>query len=94
MLEPVIAKLQDQSNITIEVKVIPNSSRLEITQVGENSKQQILLKIKLLATPEKGRANEELIDFLSQELDLPKSHLQILSGHTSPHKIIKIHALQ
>lgn len=94
MLEQVIAKLNAQASLTIEVKVIPNSSRLEIVQISETPQQQFFLKIKLHATPEKGRANKELIKFLSQQLNLPKSHLEILSGHTSPHKIIKIHALQ
>jgi uncharacterized protein YggU (UPF0235/DUF167 family) len=32
-----------------------------------------ILKVRLHAVPEKGQANEELIDFLADEFNLPKS---------------------
>lgn len=94
MLEKIIAKLQTNKHLILEIKVIPSSIKNEIVNSVENSQQQLLLKIKLQATPEKGRANKELIKFLSKQLNLPQNHIEIISGHTNPHKIIKIHALQ
>lgn len=70
---------------TIQVKIIPNASKNQI--VGWQGE---FLKIRIHAPPEKGAANEELIDFLSQELNISKKEISILSGHTSRIKKIKI----
>lgn len=51
------------------------------------------IKIALKAVPERGKANQELVRFLSQELGLPKANIRIASGLTSPLKIIVIEAL-
>jgi uncharacterized protein (TIGR00251 family) len=48
------------------------------------------LRIRLKAIPEKGKANEALIAFLSEILQVPKSHIQITSGHTSRLKRVAI----
>lgn len=69
----------------IKVKVIPKSSQNKI--VGwEND----ILKIKLMAPPVDGKANEELIKFLAKELKLKKKDLEITSGKTSKFKTIEI----
>jgi len=48
------------------------------------------LKIRIAAPPEKGKANTELIKFLSKHFDLPKNQITIISGKTEPLKLIKI----
>lgn len=48
------------------------------------------LKVKVHAPPVDGKANKELIDFLSEIFDVPKSHIEILSGETSSNKKVKI----
>lgn len=47
-------------------------------------------KIRLTAPPIDGAANEALVKFLSDTLSLPKSHIEIVSGHTSREKIVRI----
>lgn len=49
-----------------------------------------MLKIKLSAAPEKGKANECLIEFLADLLNVPNKDISIVSGHTNPIKHIKI----
>lgn len=72
----------------LTVKVIPRARKNEI--VGyENG----VLKVRLKAVPEKGEANEELIDFLAEELEIPKSSLTLVRGHTSRIKHVKIEGL-
>lgn len=46
------------------------------------------VKIALQAVPEKGKANQELVRFLSQELGLPVAKVRIASGLTSPLKVV------
>ncbi len=48
------------------------------------------IKIRIKAVPEKGKANEELIRFLSEEWNAPKSCISIISGKTDQTKLIKI----
>jgi len=48
------------------------------------------LKIRLTAPPVDGAANEALVDFLSTTLSIGKSQVEIVSGHTSREKRIKI----
>jgi len=41
------------------------------------------LKIKLMAPPVEGAANKMCIKYLAKCLEVPKSSLEIISGHTS-----------
>lgn len=48
------------------------------------------LKVKIHAAPDKGKANEALIAFLSKSWKIPTSLLSIHSGQTSRHKKVLI----
>jgi uncharacterized protein (TIGR00251 family) len=48
------------------------------------------VKIRLKAPPVEGKANEELIKFLSKVLDIPKSNFEIVAGKTGRDKLISI----
>lgn len=72
----------------LTVKVIPRARKNEIAGY-ENG----VLKVRLQAVPEKGKANEELIDFLAEELELPKSSITLVRGQTSRIKHLKIEGL-
>jgi uncharacterized protein (TIGR00251 family) len=52
-----------------------------------------VLKVKIAAPPVKGKANRELIVFLSQLLGVSRGALTIIQGHTSTSKIITIAGL-
>lgn len=70
----------------IRVKVIPKSPRTEL--VGEMADGT--LKIRIAAPPEKGKANTELIKFLSKHFNVPKDQISIVSGQTDPLKLIRL----
>jgi uncharacterized protein len=44
------------------------------------------LKIAVTAPPDKGRANQALVDVLREALGLKSSQIELLSGFTSRHK--------
>lgn len=71
--------------MNIFIKAKPGS---KINLIGKSADGTITVKIK--ATASDGRANEELIRFLSEKLDLPKSKIRITSGFASPFKKIEI----
>lgn len=49
------------------------------------------LKVKITAPPADGEANKMCIKFLAKSLGLPKSSIEIVSGHTSRTKQILAH---
>jgi hypothetical protein len=71
--------------VMLTVKAVPGSSRTEIGGL-----QGPMLKIKVAAPPEKGKANKALLEFLAGKLKLKKSAVQIQSGQTSCVKQIVI----
>jgi len=49
-----------------------------------------MVKVKVSAAPEKGKANKCLLKFLAEQLDIKKNAVSILSGHTSPVKHVQV----
>ncbi len=78
------------SGYQIRVRVTPNSSKNAITGIFTDSTEKEYLKINLRAVPEKGKANQELIAFLSKLLHLNKSSFTIISGETERYKKLQI----
>jgi len=76
------------SGVCLEVQVQPRSSRNQV--VGE---QDGRLKIKITAPPVEGEANQALINFLAQILDIPRKNIKLLKGESSRHKLIEISGL-
>lgn len=68
----------------IEVKVIPSSSREKIEVRGE------LVIVRVSAPPEKGRANERLIEIIAEKLGISKKDIEMLGGEKSRRKLIGI----
>lgn len=71
---------------TYKLKIIPNSSKNEIVEEMTDG----TLKVRLKAPPVDGKANEELIKFLSKKWKIPKNNIEIKSGKTSKNKIVEI----
>lgn len=70
----------------LHIKVIPRAKKTEfITTMSDGT-----LKIRLKAVPEKGRANEELIHFLAESLQLRPEDIEIISGFTDARKLLRI----
>ena len=52
-----------------------------------------MLKVKVSAAPEKGKANQCLLKYLAGKLGVKKNTISILSGQTSPVKHIQVTGL-
>jgi uncharacterized protein (TIGR00251 family) len=72
----------------LEVKVTPGAARCEITGVREG-----VLHVKIVAPPVRGKANKELVDFLSRALGVGRSAVSIIKGETGRHKIVEVEGL-
>ena len=80
----------DKNGILIHLKVIPNSSQNELCGVIIDNKNQQLLKLKVTAVPDSGKANKALIKFLSKEWSISASDIEIISGKTARIKKILV----
>lgn len=71
--------------VVIEVTARPGASRRGVIGV---SAERLIIGVN--ARPEKGKANDELIEYLAHELRVPRSALLIVRGETSRRKTIRI----
>lgn len=69
---------------------MPNSSSCSLKGIFIGVDAIEFLKISVVSVPEKGRANKELISFLSSRMRVAKSDFEIISGDTDRYKKIKI----
>ncbi len=76
----------------LTVKVTPNAKRSEFTGWGADEKDRPLLLVRLQAPPVDGKANSELIRFLSGELGCPKGQITLLRGTSGRQKTLEIPA--
>ena len=69
---------ENADGITLMVFVQPRSSKNMIAGLHNNA-----LKIKLTSPPVDGAANKMCIQYLAKCLKIPKSSIEIVSGHKS-----------
>ena len=72
--------------VTLSVYVQPRASAAAFAGIHDRS-----LKIKLTAPPADGAANKQCCQLLAKTLSVPKTSVEITSGHTNRHKRIRIH---
>ncbi len=82
--------IQIPNNGYIRVKIIPRSPKNEITEIIKDEEGEETIKIRIKAPPEKGKANAELIKFLSKTFNIKRDTISIISGKTDRLKLIKI----
>jgi uncharacterized protein len=78
--------MRESVGVTIRVKATPRSARSEI--VGQTADG--ILKVKVAAAPENGKANEELCRVLAEHYGVRKSAVTVVSGRASPLKLVRI----
>jgi uncharacterized protein (TIGR00251 family) len=78
-----------EAPITLSIRIQPRASKNEIVTRLNGG-----LKIRLTAPPVDGAANEALVKFLAGTLSIPRSQVEIVSGHTSREKIVRISGIK
>ena len=67
----------------VRLRVSPGARRSELAgRYGDG------WKVRVSASPERGRANEAVLDLLAERLELPRRSLSIVSGHGSREKTV------
>lgn len=71
--------------VVFTVKVVPGSSRTVLAGLLDG-----MLKVKVAAPPEKGKANQCLTEFLAEKIGVKKKAVSVVSGLTSAVKQISV----
>jgi uncharacterized protein (TIGR00251 family) len=71
------------------VRVLPAAGRSEI--VGSEGGA---LKVRVAAPPIKDKANRALVKLLAKTLGVTNSQVEILGGHTTRRKTIRVHGVE
>ena len=78
--------IQGQATFVVQVK--PHSSQNEVIRFDDG-----ILHLRIAAPPVKGKANQELVKFLSDILGVSKHNLSIEKGITGKRKLIAVKGL-
>ena len=82
--------LKAKGEVYLRIKVHPGAKKSGIKGILRDEENGETFKIDIAAIAEKGKANLELIKFLTKEFAVKKENVKIISGHTDKIKLIKI----
>ena len=74
-----------KGGVRLHLFIQPKSSKNEVVGIHNGE-----IKIKITAPPIDGRANEGLIEYLSDLFDVPKRDIILVKGETGRHKTVDI----
>jgi len=74
----------------LRVRVTPNAGVDRIEGVEARDDGQTVLRLRVAAVPDKGKANAAVIALLADALKVPKSAIQVISGETARLKVLSI----
>lgn len=78
-------RVAGDGRITLTLHIQPGAKKTEFSGLHGDA-----LKIRLAAPPVDGKANEALIRFIAEKLNLPKSAVNLKSGQISRHKVLEV----
>ena len=82
---PAYLQQEKSGTLLLHLKVQPNASTSGITGMHGSR-----LKIRLQSPPRDGKANQELIRYLSKTLGIPKSSIDLIRGQSSRDKTVRL----
>jgi len=74
--------------LRLAVKVQPRAS---VNQIGESIGNE--LRVKVMSPPVDSAANEAVLRLLAEQLDCARNQIELVRGHTSRHKVVRLHGL-
>jgi uncharacterized protein (TIGR00251 family) len=81
-----------RGGIHVAVHLTPKASKTVVGDIVTDADGKAILKARVTAAPEKGKANAALCKLLAKDWDLAPSRISVISGATSRHKTIRVDA--
>jgi len=79
-----------ESGVRLALRLTPRAAKNGVDGIVQDADGRPLLKLRLVAPPVEGAANQALIAFLAKSLSLRKADISIRSGETSRIKILHL----
>lgn len=76
---------RSRQGLEIDLSVIPNARRTELVGLHDGA-----LRLRLQAPPVDGKANEAVLRWLAERLQLPRQRLELLRGHSHRRKTVLV----
>jgi len=76
--------------LTLHLRVTPNAGRDAIEGVETRDDGSAVLRLRVKAVPDKGKANAAAIALLAKALDVPKSRISVIAGETARLKTVMV----
>jgi uncharacterized protein (TIGR00251 family) len=86
MSAPFLTETKD--GVCLAIKLQPRASRQQIGGLHGSE-----LKVSVTAPPVDSAANQALVEFIAELLDLPRSKVELVRGQTSRHKTILLRSV-
>ncbi len=77
-----------EKKTTLEIHLQPGAKKNSIAGFRDG-----VLYVKVTAPPEKGKANQALVELMAETLGLPKSAFKIIRGQTRRDKVVSVQGL-
>ena len=76
--------------MTLSLRVAPNagSDRIEGRELRADG--EAVLRLRVAAVPDKGKANAAAVALLAKALGVPKSAIRLVAGETARSKVVEI----
>jgi uncharacterized protein (TIGR00251 family) len=78
--------LANIGSVSFSVRARPNAAKTKVVSVMDDGS----IKIAVAAPAEEGKANAELVAFLSKEFNVRASQIEIVAGGFGRRKIVRI----
>lgn len=76
--------------LTLVARLTPKGGRDAIDGVETMSDGRLVLKVRVRAVPEDGKANAALVELIARSLRVPRSAVTVAAGNTSRLKTLEI----
>ena len=74
-----------RDGVRIRLHIQPRAARTELAGVFGDA-----LKVRLKSPPVDGAANDELVRFLAETLGVPRTGVELVSGHSGRRKTVRV----
>ncbi len=83
-------RLRNEGLLYLNIKVIPKAQQTQLVELMKGPEGEDILKVKVAAVPEKGKANTVLCEYFVKYLGVSKSQVSVVRGQSSQRKVLKI----
>ncbi|HEY0917951.1 DUF167 family protein [Devosia sp.] len=80
----------EPGGVTLYLRVTPNAGRDAIEGVETRADGTSVLRLRVRAVPDKGKANAAVAALLSKALGVPRSAVSVVAGHTARLKTVSV----